>query len=316
MKRFTKVFLILGLCFLLAGAVIAGAAWGIGLRNASTDMTNARQEVTLDVKNLSRVCVSLTSENVYVYPSNDRQIHIFYTEGIGDEYILDEETDGKTGQQKVSFYRKESPYGMYFDLPFLQENYDVTIEIPEEMTSSLELNLTSGELKMEQLNLADVDINCTSGDVTMKNLTAEQVDTGSVSGSVTLETCEVSKGILVSTTSGDVHLNRVSTRLEPGTVDVSTISGEISLENCDIFGSFFAESTSGDVEAERTTICGSIDITTVSGEVDMNLPRQLYQNAPQINTVSGTVYTDNFRYGTNSFTVSTTSGDVSIMAIQ
>lgn len=316
MKRFTKVFLILGLCFLLAGAVVAGAAWGIGLRGVSADMTSAQKEVTLDVKNLSRVCVSLTSENVYVYPSNDRQIHIFYTEGIGDEYILETETDPKTGQQKADFYRKESPSGMYFDLSFLQENYDVTIEIPEEMTGSLEMNLTSGELKMEQLNLADVDVNCTSGDVTMKNLTAEQVNTGSVSGGVTLENCEVAEDVQVSTTSGDVHLHQITTRTEPGTVDISTVTGEITLENCDFFGSFFAESTSGDVEADCTTIRGSIDITTVSGEVDLELPQQLYQDAPWINTVSGTVYTDNFRYGTNSFTVSTTSGDVSIMAIQ
>ncbi|MDD6024205.1 MAG: DUF4097 family beta strand repeat-containing protein [Oscillospiraceae bacterium] len=316
MKRFTKVFLILGICFLLAGTVIAGAAWGIGLQDVSRDASRERKEVTLDAENLSTLCVSLTSENVYVYPSSDRQIHIHYVEGIGDEYVLDEEANGQTGQKTISFYRKESPSGIYFNLSFLEENYDVTIEIPKGMTSSLELNLTSGELKMEQLNLADVDINCTSGEVTMKNLTAEQVEAGSVSGSITLETCEVSKGILVSTTSGDVDLKGVSTRLEPGTVDVSTISGETELENCDIFGSFLAESTSGDVEAERTTICGSIDITTVSGEVDLNLPRQLYQNAPRINTVSGTVYTDDFRYGTNSFTVSTTSGDVSLTAIQ
>ena len=314
MKRFTKVFLILGVCFLLAGTVVAGAAWGIGLQGESWNVSRERKEVTLNAGEISALEVSLTSEDLYVYPSGDGQIHIYYTEDENTEYVLDQNVGG--GKQTASFYRKQKQAFLFFEFSFLEEDYDVTIEVPEEMTAELQLNMTSGKLKMEQLRLSELDINGTSGDLFLHNVTGEKVSAGTVSGGVFLENCEISGGIQASTTSGNIHLNQVSTREEPGALDVSTVSGEIHLEDCDVFGSFQAESTSGDVEADRTVIRGSIYITTVSGEVELELPRQLYQNAPRISTVSGAVCTDDFRYGTNSFTVSTTSGDVSIETIK
>ncbi|MGP9023212.1 DUF4097 family beta strand repeat-containing protein (plasmid) [Streptomyces sp. BR1] len=131
----------------------------------------------------------------------------------------------------------------------------VDVKLPSEQ-SSLRLETTSADLHVR-------------GDL-------EVLDVHSVSGDVQARGVHTLRG---NTTSGDIEVDRVDAR-----VDVTAVSGDIEIGAYN--GSEFrANAVSGDIHVTATPAAtGSIDVTTVSGDVTTRGTGHLHE---RVRTVSG-----------------------------
>ena len=109
------------------------------------------------------------------------------------------------------------------------------------------------------------------------------------------------------------------------TVSVSTVSGKVELDGS--FRRVTGESTSGEIDLTLRSCPEKLELTTVSGNIELELPEDA-GFALDHSTVSGSLsselrlnwkWNDLYTYGdsdSSEFTVSTTSGDLDIKKLE
>ena len=186
----------------------------------------------------------------------------------------------------------------------------VIIRIPEHAVPHVKLLTTSGDIDVQHVALAELNAISTSGDIDVE-LDEDQylqvVDLRTTSGDIeaTVFADEMSAG----STSGDVE---VEGRIRELTVN--TISGDIDVR-ADVVNVRF-KAVSGDVELEfDSDELRDVQGSTISGDIDIDLPMGVGAIAISTSTRSGDVTT---RYATNDVgptvtgSISSLSGDITI----
>lgn len=112
--------------------------------------------------------------------------------------------------------------------------------------------------KDHKLNQLDVDL--TSGDAKMQDLLLNDLKYSSASGDLKIETVQVQK-LKIEVTSGDVKLRDVG--VSTGKIDL--ISGDFKMEDSNISDNLTVATTSGDNVVENTEV-DQCDLSTVSGD--------------------------------------------------
>lgn len=187
---------------------------------------------------------------------------------------------------------------------------EVTIQVPESAMPHVKLLNTSGDIDVQDVALADLNITSTSGDINIgldEDQHMERLEVRTTSGDI--DVTAYVRNMTITSTSGDVEIE--------GRVDllgVSTISGDIDVR-ADVKNITF-KAISGDVDLrfdseEISDVHGS----TISGDIDIDLPDGIGAIAIQTNTRSGDVTT---RHHTNGYgptvngSVTSMSGDITI----
>lgn len=180
--------------------------------------------------------------------------------------------------------------------------------------STLQLRTVSGSVQLRDTQGA-VEVNTASGDVELQDVRGSlQAET--ISGEVSSSSSQLDNAS-VSTTSGDVSLDGAQ-----GQVAVQTVSGNVDLGEANP-GSLQISTTSGDISYNGSAQKGGT-ITTVSGDIDANLPQDQRLNV-EFSTISGDVDTSNLEGSAISINgnadgpqlmLNTTSGDIGIHPIR
>ncbi|MFL2030360.1 DUF4097 family beta strand repeat-containing protein [Loigolactobacillus zhaoyuanensis] len=134
--------------------------------------------------------------------------------------------------------------GIGFDFGSAEAHIKITL--PQKTLKQLNLNLTSGNLKLQQVTTKDANISLDSGRIVADQLT-------------------ISHNGLLKNNSGDVELSHSS--LTKVTTQIS--SGELSINNSTL-NSFTATNSSGDTEIEHSKLTGVLSLTNRSGDVELN----------------------------------------------
>lgn len=186
----------------------------------------------------------------------------------------------------------------------------VTIQVPENAMPSVKLLTTSGNIDVQDVALAALDITSTSGDVNValeKDQYVKLVQIRTTSGDI--ETTGFVHEMTIASTSGDVDVEGYCHNLT-----VNTISGDIDVR-ADVKNMTF-KAVSGDVDlqfdsAEIRDVRGS----TISGDIDIDLPDGIGAIAINTQTRSGDVSTSHHTDGngpTVTGSVTSMSGDITI----
>gem|GEM_PF-1548474 len=202
----------------------------------------------------------------------------------------------------------------------------IFIYLPADIFESLkDINVvtTSGEIWFSEWAFTEtnclekISLSTTSGDIRLENMKAENVKLTSTSGEI--DTGIITGDIVVSTTSGDqkieevhgaVSMRAVSGALKAGKIfgdlDMSTTSGDQKIEWAEgslemgttsgelkvdmLRGNGNFNSSSGDVRVMVEELTGDLKVSSISGEITINLPPDsgFYFKA---NTVSGDIST-------------------------
>lgn len=186
----------------------------------------------------------------------------------------------------------------------------VTIQIPENAVPHTKLLTTSGDLSVQDVALADLNIVTTSGDIDI-DLNEDQylnlVQLRTTSGDV--EATAFTHEMTIASTSGDVEVEGYHHHLT-----VNTISGDIDVR-ADVKNMAF-KAVSGDVDLEfENEEIRDVQGSTISGDIDIDLPSGMGAIAIHTNTRSGDVTTRCHTNGhgpTVTGSVSSMSGDITI----
>ncbi len=187
-------------------------------------------------------------------------------------------------------------------------------QIAAPASADVRVTTVSGNVLIEAID-GNATVNTTSGDVRLDGI-GGSLTVKTVSGRVTLRDGRVS-GASVGTASGNVELSGVN-----GSLAVTTISGAIRVRDI-VGGPVRLQTTSGKIDTGGA-LASDIEITSVSGDVSMNLPSQTGYRL-FIRTVSGDIkapgvdkndapreWRTTIGDGAYALNIATTSGDVRV----
>lgn len=187
---------------------------------------------------------------------------------------------------------------------------EVTIQVPENAMPHVKLLTTSGDIDVQDVALADLNITSTSGDINI-GLNEDQhmklVELRTTSGDI--EATAFTHEMSIASTSGDVEVEGYYHNLT-----VNTISGDIDVR-ADVKNMTF-KAVSGDVDLEFDSVeIRDVRGSTISGDIDIDLPDGIGAIAIQTQTRSGDVTTCHHTDGfgpTVTGSVTSMSGDITI----
>lgn len=198
-------------------------------------------------------------------------------------------------------YQKE----WYDYIEIMGKTPKITVYLPNDQYGDLVIRESTGDIKIfEEFTFENVDISLNTGDVFLENMTAESLNLSLSTGDVMLKSMACLGDIKIVSTSGDV--TAVNVTCENFTSQSST--GDLYMKNVIVKDLFFVKKTTGDVEFEACD-AGKVTIQTTTGDVkgsffsgksfdvhtdtgDIEIPRDSSGGVCQITTSTGDVEID------------------------
>ncbi len=266
----------------------------------------------IDKSDVEKIMLKASFEEVEIIEEERENIKIHHygiydTKSKGPEYDIN----------KTSTFSFEVDWKNFIG----SSNSKVVIYIPKDYNKTLEVDITSGDIKANELHIENVYLSATSGAINIKTLEADEILLENTSGEMEINTIR-GEYIKLLNTSGSQMLKSV----ESITFDSSNKSGGIIIdyinsEEIDI------NTTSGGVKLKMSEQNGDVNITTTSGSVEVNVEGNLNAEV-ELKASSGSVnYTKDLQVvtmenenrvkgfaaeGKYTFKVTTTSGDITI----
>lgn len=169
------------------------------------------------------------------------------------------------------------------------EGYDIIVRLPKKLYKLLKINTASGgvEISDSAVTAEKFSLSTASGTINI-NAFFENIKVNTASGNITL--CNpfednIARSVNISAASGDIIIENY--RAE--TFSVSSISGKTAYTGASGAGNIHV--TSGQVDVDYKEWNGDLKIGAVSGNVNVNLPKDGGANI-KFDGVSGVVRTD------------------------
>lgn len=161
----------------------------------------------------------------------------------------------------------------------------LTVLVPEGMMGEIDAATASAAVQMNGLEVDTLRASTTSGDISVYECYAQTSDFSSTSGMVNLYNLE-SDQVEISTISGDIY----GTDLWSNSAVVSSTSGDINLTMLDAMGSVEVRTVSGDIQvwADGSTL-QKIAAGSTSGDISLSLPLYDLGFTLDFQTVSGSL---------------------------
>lgn len=223
-------------------------------------------------KEFKHLKIDLISENVKIFNTNTDHFSVdIYCNDRRKQPVVSAENDTldiSSGRSSVSF--------RYF--------CRVEVYLPKDYKfETVDIETTSGNVKIEKMESEDIRIQSTSGDIKAQFLYSDfDTNLGTTSGEIEAEKIYADY-LKLSTSSGDIEARKIDCT----TLLVQTTSGDQEIYDtlCD---SFELESSSGSLEFEIVDLpLSQSTIHTTSGSVKLMIPQDLSFDLA-FNTSSGT----------------------------
>ncbi|MBR3865542.1 MAG: DUF4097 family beta strand repeat protein [Clostridia bacterium] len=276
MKKGTKVWLIiagiafaLGIILMVCGVAVSG----FDFRNLRAPETELTEYVIAE--SFDSIKTDILDCDILIYPSADDQCTVKCVDSknmehsvfVSDGKLIIEQHDTRRWYEHISFFT-EKKY-IRIDLPKTQfdEFYLKTVSgdiyISDEfIIKGLNLNTTSGDLKLGNISADSIQCTTKSGDLKVGNISADSIQCTTTSGDIEAKDISCIGDITLKVTSGDIDL---SNTVSKGKLQIKTVSGDIELDRCD-GAELSLKTTSGDIEA--TLLSGkTFDADATTGDV-------------------------------------------------
>ena len=161
------------------------------------------------------------------------------------------------------------------------------VSLSEMSAQSAQITTTTGDVTVSSVEiLKQLKVACSTGRINVSDSECGELEAQTDTGDVTLKKTDVSENVSIKTDTGDVHLEKT---VAVGELDIATDTGDVSFELCDaenitvktdtgdVTGSlltekiFYPKSSSGDIEIPRSTKGGLCEITTSTGDIEMEI---------------------------------------------
>lgn len=207
---FKKKFLI---GIILIGGIIIMDVFGIKTFSMAREIN---QEISFSLKNIKEIQVSVLNAAVHVIQTETGGEVKFHLYGKGKpETKLNSEID----DEKIVVVDNRSRCGSF-------EEMFLDIYVPKDYNNNLSIKVTSGDTKIDTLNLSSFSLSATSGNVEIGKIITDNLVLKSTAGDIKLSEC-CAKVATIETSSGKVNIGYQ--KFENGRVYIKTSSGNITL---------------------------------------------------------------------------------------
>ncbi|MDA3931569.1 MAG: DUF4097 family beta strand repeat-containing protein [Tenericutes bacterium] len=165
------------------------------------------------------------NRDVYIYESEDNNVHLSYY--LREKDIL--EFDDETNELTIEISRRWVDNIFIFDIGINRDYLDVYLYLPTTLIDS-NLNITSSNGKITvdtDMQYQSVYIEGSNGNITLSNLQAVSINTNTSNGDITLDNIQASNSITGETSNGKVYLDQVVS----DEIDFDTSNGRIEATN-------------------------------------------------------------------------------------
>ncbi len=187
-----------------------------------------------------------------------------------------------------------------------------TVDVYNIKAQSFYAKTVSGEVFLTDITADKSEVRSTSGTLELDNIMSSKLELKTVSGEIRVQRLTAAD-VSAHSTSGEITLTEVTTEQ----LDFDTVSGEVEFDGS--FQMLTANTTSGDLDITVDTVPNSINIKTVSGEVNLMMPAST-DFGVYYKTVSGDFHSGipmrSLDESTAAFKIKTTSGDIKITELK
>ena len=276
-----KKGLITALILIIAGLLLAGVSLASVGFDFSKLSTTAFVTNTCDVSQSFRnIKIIGDTENIEFLPSDDGACRVVCREREDEPHRV-EAADGTLTVENISRNKWH-----FLDFSFMTEGPSITLHLPEEAYSALEIDASTGDVKIPgnfsfdsvdiRLSTGDADcrasaagelsVRTSTGQISLSDLTAGTVRLSASTGGIRVSGVQCAGDMNVSVSTGRTLLENVKCRNL-----VSTGStGGLTLTNVIAGGSFNLDRSTGDIRFE-TCDAAEIKATTDTGSIKGSL---------------------------------------------
>jgi len=304
MSKTIKVTLIIATICIISGIILSGiafAAAGFDFRRFSNGTPAVSTTYVAQSTDCQTITIKGISENYRITQGSGSRIEVIYYEDEQTSFSIEEHGNTLVVTEKYKFVF------MLFNFDFNSFQREVVISVPADFTGVIELNTSSGNIRIQglddcsslQVSTKSGNINCDganvsknlslsslSGNITCKRVQADDLSLKATSGDVVCEDVTVKRDLSVDVTSGNITTDR----LQAATISLQTRSGDIKVNVLSVTN-LTCHATSGNINATvkgnenayriaansvsgRTTVpsgntnaAGRITLDTVSGDI-------------------------------------------------
>lgn len=196
---------IIAITLIAAGIIICFTscyAVGFDIKKLSASPEPTLVEKSFPMDQVKRIEVGLATEKLRVYESEDDEIHVsYYTNG--DDYEL------KLEEGELSLKHKGLGFFDMFKFDLFFGNREATLRVPADFNADMEINLSTGDLTVENLQaLGNLELELTTGRTAVRNVSCATLAIGSTTGEVSIADTKADKAS-VKCTTGAAHLSNL-----------------------------------------------------------------------------------------------------------
>lgn len=278
MNKSRKILTTVALCLIVAGLLTCtGVMAFLGFDFTKLDnsvYTENSYEFSDAIKDIS---IDAGTADIKILPSNSNSTKVVCFEDETDKHSISLH-NGKLTITKNAKEWYEYISGFSFRSP------DITLYLPQGTYDSANITVSTGDIALNDINVANIDIDSSTGNVTLTDTESYKVNIESSAGDIEFNNVtahsadiEVSTGhvdINHTILSGDIEIETSTGDITFNLSDANSISAETSTGH--ITGtlltakSFFTDTSTGDVDVPRTT--GSrCELETSTGDIKIRI---------------------------------------------
>ena len=304
MKKGFIFLIVFGAIILTAGSAMFGLAIAKGAFTNNSWSKEVTKEYTLE-DSFNKIDVDIVTADLTFKPAEDNKTKvvsvekekIHHTATVSNDTLVIREKDDR------KFYEK------WFGFV---SRMKVTVYLPETTYEELKIEITTGSIISEDnFSFGKVNIESTTGDLKLANVTGKSADIKITTGNVTLNNYNMYGELNAETTTGDFAFNNV----ECEKAILHTTSGKYNLNDFIVTGDLNTDRPNLDISGTSSDVtfknCDAhyIKVKTTTGDVKGNL---LTKKSFDAQTTTGSVLVDNDRTVDDKCYIRTTTGDIDI----
>ena len=283
MNRSTKIWLIAATALILAGVILFGVTMSLCgwdfLKLSTTEFTTTTHEISESFKG---VTITASTADITVLPSEDGTARVICREDVKQQHRV-EVADGTLKITATDSRAWHEMIGISF------ENTAITLYLPGDVISSLDISVSTGDVKISDLICQGLKFHSTTGDLWLKDLTVSaSLSIDGDTGDCKLENTTISDNLDIEVGTGDVDLKNTVAK---GDLTISSTTGSVTLDRCDAANiyvtvstgdvngillsdkDFSVSSSTGDAKYPDTHTGGKCEITTATGDVNITVQK-------------------------------------------
>lgn len=299
MKKSKKILITVAV-ILIAVGIICGFcgiySLGFNFNEISTsDFVTHTYTVEDDFTN---IIIEDAASNINFYKSNDDKCRVLCDEREKVTHTVVSENNTLTVRVK-----DERNWFERINIGFFVADMRVSVYLPKNKYDSLNAASMSGDIDVaNEFTFDNAKVGSISGDVSVKADVKQELNISSTSGDVIINNISATECINASSVSGEIDLSNVKGK----EIFANTISGGVMLADTVASQKLKANSTSGEIDLKRCD-AKNIVLDTVSGEISgtllsnkqfitettsgtVNVPQSVSNEECRITTVSGDIY--------------------------